>query len=357
MKKLFLLLCLLICSFSFLYAQEQYKVVNCKSHISIRETKSTSSAVLGTLKLNENVEVYKIEGDWATVKYDGNDAYVLVKYLKYNPPKEVSKTDVILEKIGSGFYLMGYNLGDTVWALWVILPLLFIAYLFVDSESAWTPVKIRLYAAVIFLAAVFELIYAFGFQEFIWFCQDPAWYWIAVNFIVFAIFVFYQLKVYLVYSSLISDDKAYIGHYSLIATVVIAIILEFMDYPAEWAVVVWIIGQLIVWVMIIKSMTDYSNVFEALLHTIVYIVFTAATLIVLFQFLIVLIIVLIGYVILCGLGSSSSSSFGSSSSSKSRLVTNDGAELERTGPGEYQDSYGRRFRERGIGGSELEQID
>lgn len=359
MRKLFLLLCLLICSFSFLYAQEQYKVVNCKSHISIRQTKSTSATVLGTLKLNENVDVYKVEGDWATVKYDGKDAYVLAKYLKYVPPKKISPTDALIDKLVD-LYQYTFVLGDTVWALWVILPLLFIAYLFIDSKSEWTPVRLRLYTAVIFLVVVFEFIYTFGYENFIWFLEDPAWYWIAVNFIVFAIFTYYQLKVYMVYSSLVSDNKAKIGHYSIIAAIVAAIILYFMDYPAEWAVVVWIIGQLIVLGMILKTMSSYSNVFEAVLHAVVYIVFTAMTLVVFLQFLVVLIIVLIGYLVLCLFTSSSPSlGVGKSSSSKPELYTNDGAKLEhQLGPDEWLDSYGRHLKEKeGSFGTEFEEID
>ena len=56
MKKLLSLIsCILFLSVSALYGQDIYRVVNCKSHISIREYKSTKAPVLATVKLNEEV--------------------------------------------------------------------------------------------------------------------------------------------------------------------------------------------------------------------------------------------------------------------------------------------------------------
>ena len=60
----------------------QGKIVNCKSMVNVREEASSSSKLLGTIKLGSTVTVIKTAGNWTKIKYNGGEAYVFSKYVK-----------------------------------------------------------------------------------------------------------------------------------------------------------------------------------------------------------------------------------------------------------------------------------
>lgn len=348
MKKLLSLIsCILFLSVSALYGQDIYRVVNCKSHISIREYKSTKAPVLATVKLNEEVIVYNVEKEWATVKYDGKDAYVLTKYLRYRTTVQERERDLKFDKIESYFD----SLGDTTWMLWVIVPLIVGIYFFVNDDNSFSWTKLRVLAFLLFTLSLFEFGYTGGSQEFSWFCSDPEWYWIAVNFLIFGACAVLQLNSYITYTSVLSDGKVKIGLYSWIVVVIVAIILEICDYPAELSIIIALVAQVIQLGIIVFSMKGCCNWLEIILYCLVYLTATLATLIVLVQFLALLIIVLIGLFVLRALASGSSSSSSSSSASSDsdnsneseRLETEDGVALHYDGFGKYHDDWGREY--------------
>ena len=52
-----------------------------KSNLNIRKQPSSNATVLGVLKPGQSVEVYRIEGDWATIKYKDSKAYVSSRFI------------------------------------------------------------------------------------------------------------------------------------------------------------------------------------------------------------------------------------------------------------------------------------
>ncbi|HDK7195086.1 TPA: amidase [Clostridium botulinum] len=57
------------------------------SALNVREKKSTSSKILGTLANGKSVEVYKVEGDWVHIYYPPNGGFIAKQYVKlYNIP-------------------------------------------------------------------------------------------------------------------------------------------------------------------------------------------------------------------------------------------------------------------------------
>lgn len=346
-KVLFLIVSVILLSVSSLFGQDIYKVVNCKSHISIREHKSTKAPVLATIKLNEEVVVYNVEGEWATVKYEGKDAFVLAKYLRFRSTVQDRERDAKFEKIADWFD----SLGDTTWILWVIVPLIVGIYYFVNDNSSFSWTRLRILALLLFLLSLSEFYYTCGYQEFSWFCSDPEWYWIAVNFLIFGACAVLQLNSYITYTSVLSDGKVKIGLYSWIVVVIVAIILEICDYPAELSIIIALVAQVIQLGIIVFSMKGCCNWLEIFLYCLVYLTATLATLIVLVQFLALLIIVLIGLFVLRALASGSSSSSSSSSASSDsdnsneseRLETEDGVALHYDGFGKYHDDWGREY--------------
>ena len=62
--------------------KNQGKIVNCKSMVNVRAEASSSSKLLGTIKLGSTVTVIKTAGNWTKIKYNGGEAYVFSKYIK-----------------------------------------------------------------------------------------------------------------------------------------------------------------------------------------------------------------------------------------------------------------------------------
>lgn len=54
------------------------------SSLNIRTSPNTNSTVIGTIKRNQNVEVYEIKDGFARISYNGQTGYVSTKYLRKN---------------------------------------------------------------------------------------------------------------------------------------------------------------------------------------------------------------------------------------------------------------------------------
>ncbi|MCW6112294.1 SH3 domain-containing protein [Clostridium sporogenes] len=53
------------------------------SGVNVREKKSTSSRILGTLPNGAKVNLYRKEGDWIHIYYPTHGGYVYAKYIRY----------------------------------------------------------------------------------------------------------------------------------------------------------------------------------------------------------------------------------------------------------------------------------
>ncbi|HGG0416513.1 TPA: N-acetylmuramoyl-L-alanine amidase [Clostridium sporogenes] len=58
-------------------------VINTPSGVNVREKKSTSSRILGTLPNGVKVKLYRREGEWIHIYYPPHGGYVYGKYIKY----------------------------------------------------------------------------------------------------------------------------------------------------------------------------------------------------------------------------------------------------------------------------------
>jgi uncharacterized protein YgiM (DUF1202 family) len=100
------------------------------SSLRIRESASTSGAILGLLKLNDDVEVISINNGWAKINFKGKIAFVSETYLTNNKPiraeKEVFNTSIsrsaYVIKKGDTFTKVGKILGVPVSLLQELNP-------------------------------------------------------------------------------------------------------------------------------------------------------------------------------------------------------------------------------------------
>ena len=272
------------------------------------------------------------------------------------------------------------GLGDTSMVLWVLVPAFFLFYVFrqrIEDNEEWG--DMRALSIVALVMSVLEIVYAMGSQDFTWFCVKPRWYWIAVNFIVFAVCMFQQLMAYFTFAGYVSDGKGHLALYSWPVCLVLGIILHFCDVDPVYAVGLLLLAQLVQTVIIFYVMAKYRGILSAFVYSLVYLVFTLSTALLLVQFLSLLIIVLIGYFILSAIANGSSSSSESSSSSQSSsnsssdyesssdnsdkqeetyYETPDGSRLHYDGFGDWHDDRGRHYHNTDYwGGPEMRRTD
>lgn len=359
-------------------AAETFQVV-CNSNLNVRQNASTSAPILGCLNNGETIEVVSIDGNWAEIQYEGGRGYVSASYVKRVAQTEDSGSSSTFDStfsMDSLHYRSFENLktmGDTTMVLWVLVPAFILFYIFrrrVDEDGEWS--NFRILSIVALVMSALEIVYAMGTQDFLWFCVEPRWYWIAVNFIVFAICMFQQLMAYFTFAGWVSDGKGHLAVYSWPVCIVIGIILYFCDVDPVYAVGLLLLAQLIQIGIIFYVMAKYRSVLSAFVYSFVYLVFTVSTVLLLMQFLVLLIIVIIGYFVLMAFanGSKSSSQSSSSSSSsesysnnreptyKEKYETPDGSELHYDGWGDWHDDRGRHYHNTGAwGGTEMVRTD
>lgn len=355
-----------------------YQVV-CNSSLNVREKASANARILGSLSNNTTIDIISIDGEWAEIQYYGCTAYISSEYIKPIPQASEESPSSTLSSSFSSSAIDYKNfsklktLGDTTIVLWVLIPAFILFYIFrrrIDEDGEWRDVRILSIVALVMSAM--EFIYAMGTQNFIWFCTEPRWYWIAINFIVFAICVFQQLMAYSTFAGCVSNGNGHLSIYSWPVCLVVGIILHFCNVDPIYAVILLLIAQLTQVGIIFYTIAKYRSILSAFVYSIVYLIFTISTAMILMQFLVLLIIVLIGYVILMAIGHGSSSSsssradqsYSNNSSSQSsnsheeRYETPDGSDLHYDGFGDWHDDRGRHYHNTGAwGGRDMVRTD
>ena len=369
-KTLFLILAFAIAAITDVFA-ETYKVV-CSNKLNVRQHASVSGRILGTLNNGELIDVVNFEGKWAEIQYKEGSGYVSASYIqRVDKPKDEglppdSKSAISMDMLNYRNFDKLKGLGDTSMVLWVLVPAFFLFYVFrqrVEDNGEWG--DMRALSIVALVMSVLEIVYAMGSQDFIWFCVKPRWYWIALNFIVFAVCMFQQLMAYFTFAGFVSDGKGFLALYSWPVCLVLGIILNFCDVDPVYAVGLLLMAQLVQTGIIFYVMAKYRGFLSAIVYSFVYLVFTLSTALLLVQFLSLLIIVLIGYFILSAIANGSSSSSESSSSSSQTssnsssgsesysddsdkqeeeyYETPDGSRLHYDGFGKWHDNSGRHY--------------
>ena len=67
------------------------KVVNVSSTLRVRQTNSTSGAIIGSLKNGQTVNIIEESGDWYKIEYSNTSGYVFKEYIQKGTTTEVTK--------------------------------------------------------------------------------------------------------------------------------------------------------------------------------------------------------------------------------------------------------------------------
>ena len=82
-KIVFVFSFMLFCSVTYqpVMAQDKYEVTS-QAKLNVRSLPGVDSWILGAIFPKEHIMVYRIDGDWAEIKYNNQKAYVSAKYIK-----------------------------------------------------------------------------------------------------------------------------------------------------------------------------------------------------------------------------------------------------------------------------------
>lgn len=305
-------------------AQTKYEVTT-NTFLNIRSYADINAPILGTISKGNQVNVYELSDGWAKIEYDNSYAYVSAKYLK-----EVDSSSANIES-STKFELPSWNLSlsDVKWMIYPILALSLILF-FIRIRREDDPLEGAMYFTnwLIFLAvSTLELIYLVLINRNpVWFCvpDTVGWIWTIINFLIFGFIVYNQLMCFfntlldVEYNSYSSFEKRW-GIYSWIGGPIAGIVTGIVFPPlAGLVVIAFIVCQIIQVVLIFRGIVPKGGWGNAFLYLAIYLLGALSTILILVHFVVLLIIVLIGYLILSMIGQgsrNSSTSSGNSSTS------------------------------------------
>ena len=319
MKKVLLLMTVMLCCMISM-AQTKYRVT-AKSSLNVRSYASAQAPVLSSIDRGEVVEVYEIENGWAKIEYEGTSAYISAKYIER---METAESKPEMKDAENVLKYLSVGKGDVKWMVYLIISLSAVL-LYMRIRRGDEPLEDGEYwtnCSVFTGLCLAELAYVMMMgSNSIWFCMPDTvgWIWTIVDFLIFGFVVYNQIMCFFntlqdtEYNSYGSFDKRW-GIYSWIGGIVAAIVVGiFWGDKVVFVLGAFAICQLIQIYLIFKGVVPRGGWLRAFVCLTVYLLGSLATVLVLAHFVVLLIIVVIGYIILSAIGHGSSGRTGSCS--------------------------------------------
>ncbi len=187
------------------------------------------------------------------------------------------------------------SIGDTVWMLWIIVPLVGVGYLMMRRADRSLG-SLFGFISVFLLLSGFEIAYAMGDQTFAWFCRYPKWWIKAVCFVIFGLAALAQLMMYFTFLGAVCSGRMKVGIYSwgvAIAAAIVVSIFGIEKAVGPYIGYALILCQIIQMCIVFACARRHTGVFTAAFLALTYAVTTLATAIVLGQFISLLIVVIV----------------------------------------------------------------
>lgn len=312
MRTLCLVIVILCCSV-FATAQIKYEVTT-STFLNVRSYASTDAPVLGTINNRGEVYVYDIANGWAKISYDGGYAYISSDYIT----KVVDRTSMSQQELREfDLPFWGIGKGNSEWMTYVIVVISVLLFI-VRRKRNNTPLEdgLHVFNVILFLSvSVLELAYlSLMGSDAIWFCTPDkvGWLWTIIDFIIFGIIVYNQFMCFfntladVEYNSCGSFSK-YWGIYSWIWGIIIGVISSFfLPVILPFVGIAFAVCQLVQIVLIFRGVLSKGGWGHAFLCLVVYLLGSLSTVLILVHFVVLLLIVVVGYFVLKVIGSASS---------------------------------------------------
>lgn len=235
----------------------------------------------GTLQPGQKIEVYSIRDGKALIRHKGKQAYVNASYLK---PCYQSHNKEFTPKYVNVDY---YATGNVEWMIYVILSLAVVLlilryFIKITFECDGNPKILLLINRLLFLVlAGFEFAYVLLMgSDALWFCQPSTvgWIWTIVNFILFGTLIYTQVISYFIVV-VHSKFSTKIGECSWIIFAFITLLYSTFSWEHGYEAILYLFGacQLIQLFLIFKGVIPQEGIIKALWFSLLYLVASAAT--------------------------------------------------------------------------------
>ena len=315
MMRNFVLTMLCLCCCLLAIGQTKYEVT-ANTFLNIRSYADTNAPILGTIDKGGELDVYEINNGCAKIAYDGGYAYVSSSYL--SKVQDVSPVEPKSVESNFDFSSWSFGGGEAEWMAYVIAALSIILYFIRKSRGEDEPLEDdgSLYTInwILFLTVtILELVYLVLMGgDAIWFCipDRVGWLWTIIDFLIFGFIVYNQFMCFfntledVAYNSYGSFDRRW-GIYSWIGVIVGGIVSGiFFPVALPFIFVAFVVCQIIQIVLIFRGVMSKGGLGYSLLCSAVYLLGSLSTVLILAHFMVLLVIVLIGYLVLSFIGSS-----------------------------------------------------
>lgn len=297
--------------------------------LNLRTEPSTSAAVGTALMKGATVEVVAIEGEWAQVEHEGKTYWAAAQYLE--PAADVVPASEPVDK-ESAFLatLKSWNLPDMVannsnvpfYAALTLLVIFALVQIIGGADAYDKPGAFYAGAAGFLTLCVLEIVHFAGYRgDVTWFCSPDkvGWLWTVINFLLFGYFCYVQIVTYIILNSMVhyhgrrSCDVRVGLILTLVALGAFIVSALFFEQYNRAVIIIDAVG-LAAWLgwIVWCNVRDGGSWLNLPLAMVLWVVGVSATLVVLFNFIVMLILVLVaglaGWFVLKMVGSSSSSS-------------------------------------------------
>lgn len=179
--------------------------------------------------------------------------------------------------------------------VYVIVAVVTTCYFSLSVFNKYSPVWLSF--ALIAISGL-EFYYHNSESNFIWFCSEPRWWWIVVNFLIYA-FVCYAQGLLLINQAInASYGMPHFGFFSVPVCLVALYTTVYLYSPAvPYVIWAFILCQVIQVIVILVRATRSENILTAIIYSAAYTIGMFATLMLGYHLLIMLIFVAIG---MCG---------------------------------------------------------
>lgn len=326
LKKILPLLAILLFScFHIAMGQELYRT-EVNNSLNIRSSPGTYGRIVGKLHHNEEVSVYEIDANgWAKIQHHGKDGFVKAQYLtKITTPQKTAGTEAPTASFPDSFrksigdWIISFPRTYSHTAMYIAL---FIGSILILLRRFKADFEINLYndrffyaTSLAFMALCgFEIFYFLNTQkDFSWFCHPSQVGYImtVVNFFIFGYFTYQQIMLLLSLLNSSSyarggEDWYALGLFSLGIGGALLLVCEWLFPVASPFIILAIVGCQIVQLSLIlyKSIQNGGNVANAVFTMLLYAIGVTATIIILLQFIALLIVALMIWLVICIIGS------------------------------------------------------
>ncbi|HPF50997.1 MAG TPA: SH3 domain-containing protein [Draconibacterium sp.] len=308
-------LVILFCTLSFVmtsFSNNRY-IVNANK-LKVHDSPALSSKVVGIISKGDTVNVLGFESNWAKIEFKNNPCYVHTDYIQIIQETAIKKSD----KKSDFRNKLLINTDSNMIYIYGVMILSLISFIY---RLFWRKKNLVIFPGILLVSiCLLEIYYFLILKGDTYFCSwnHVGFVYMIINFILFSLVIINQILCF--YHIFLSFQRkgVYVKYAVFLVGSAITLIgifakIIFWKSPsAEKTIIIFYCSTVAIQALMILQSSNYTNYF--ILHTFVFTVFAIGTMVVLYNFIPLLIVALIGAIVFRSILGGLSEGAGNSSS-------------------------------------------